>query len=246
MDIEDNEINVNGIIKEEEKCERCDTPSSKVKLFDAIDGLNIIRVCRECAKLEGLALIKKPTAEQLRNAEKPYTVYERISRIAGLPSQKPRKIEKDVHLDDLRHRASSTEHPLKLVDNFNWKIMRARRARRLSQEKLAELLFESVEAIKMIESGRLPENAGKLITKLEQYFQIQLNLEPEKKEIKPEEIKFDRRTIENLTIGDLRRLQKEREMRVKLEKKDMKAEEVVSEVLKEESEIVGEDIEIEE
>ena len=193
-------LNVNGLIKKEERCDKCDTPESRVRLFDGVEGIDVVRICEDCAKLDGIPIIKKPSADQLREAEKPYTVYERLYRVAGLPSQQPRHFNKDkeVHLDDLKKRvpqfALSKPLSLKLVENFNWKIMRSRRGKRLSQKQLAELLFESEEAIKMLENGKIPENAEKLILKLEQYFQITLNLEP-KKEKKAEDIRFDKYTI---------------------------------------------------
>ena len=121
--------------------------------------------------------------------------------------------------------------------------MRSRRGKRLSQKQLAELLFESEEAIKMLENGKIPENAEKLILKLEQYFQITLNLEP-KKEKKPEDIRFDKYTINRLTIGDLRSLQKNREVKKETEP-ERKADEIVDEVKTEESEVIGDDIELE-
>lgn len=42
-----------------------------------------------------------------------------------------------------------------LIDNFNWAIMRARRAMHLSQQQLAEAIGESEAAIRRAEQGLL-------------------------------------------------------------------------------------------
>jgi transcriptional regulator with XRE-family HTH domain len=63
---------------------------------------------------------------------------------------------------------------LNLIEHFHWEIMRNRRRKGLSHEKLAENLGESSIAIAMLEKGKVPENAENLIKKLEQFFQVKL------------------------------------------------------------------------
>ena len=65
-------------------CARCNKSISEVRLFDAVSREGIIKMCEECAKLEGVPIIRKPNTLQLKDSEKSYTVYERLARAAGL------------------------------------------------------------------------------------------------------------------------------------------------------------------
>jgi ribosome-binding protein aMBF1 (putative translation factor) len=225
MKSEENLLDISEIEEmQEEVCQICNTPESKAKLFDAIDGNDILRVCEDCAKFEGIPIIKKPSAQQLKQAEEPYSVYERLSRFSGLPSKTA--FRKDANVESLRYRKEK-EDRLELFENFNWRVQRARRIKKISPQKLAELLSESEEAIKMIEKGELPENSEKLLKKLEQYFQISLIKQKPVQKIEADKVSFKSDNLRNLTIGDLRRVQKEREM--KKPEENMSAEDVVLE-----------------
>ena len=66
--------------------------------------------------------------------------------------------------------------------------MKNRRRKGLSQAQLAEVLGESEAVIQMIEKANLPENAGVLVKKLEQFFQIRLRKITEMEKTPLEEI----------------------------------------------------------
>ncbi len=230
-----------------EQCKICETPETQIRLFDGIHNDEMVKICEECARQEGIVMIKKPSTKQLKNAEKPYSVYERLARVSGVgvadKDKKKEEIKKIATLEGLRkgkkEEKAETEAEMKLVDNFHWKILNARRKKKLSIKQLSELLYESEEAIKMLESGKIPEESGKLIAKLEQYFQINLRVEkPLEEEINIDEISFKKDNLRNLTIGKLRKLQKSRE-----KPKKVSAQEIVNET-KKNSDLVGDDIEL--
>lgn len=192
----------------------------------------IVDVCELCSKKEGLPLVKKPTTNQLKQAEEK-TYRQRLREFereghSALRSN-PEVDEKEIELKDLidqnfkRKVISKEENPIvtDLIDNFHWIIMRERRKRKISQKELAKEIGESEIAIKMAEQGKLPEDAFKLIKKLEAYLNIKL-IKNEKdfslKEVaikKPDEYLFDKGVNRELTIDDLRQLDEEREFEIK-------------------------------
>lgn len=61
-------------------CERND-----VRLVDAVVDNEIKKICDSCAAIhEDIVIIPKPTAEQLKESERSFTVYERLRRMARL------------------------------------------------------------------------------------------------------------------------------------------------------------------
>lgn len=56
-----------------------------VKIFDAIIDGEVKKICEFCAAVDdSIVLIQKPTAGQLKEAERPFTVYERMRRAARM------------------------------------------------------------------------------------------------------------------------------------------------------------------
>jgi hypothetical protein len=55
-----------------EKCVRCERDDREVKLLNAIDNKEVIKICEECATLENMPVIRKPTLEQLDNISNCY------------------------------------------------------------------------------------------------------------------------------------------------------------------------------
>jgi len=161
-----------------EKCIRCGINENEVRLYDAIYEGRMSSICERCSIIENVPIIKKPAASQLKESEKGIGVFSRMKRLAGIKDEKP----EDVYFreDRLKELESNPElempeqEKLNLIEHFHWEIMKNRRRKGLSPEKLAEALGESSVVIQMIEKGKLPENAEGLIRKLEQFFQINL------------------------------------------------------------------------
>jgi len=161
-----------------EKCVRCRIDEKSVKLFDGIYDGRMSKICERCSIIENIPIIRKPAASQLRDSESGARVYERMKRISGIRDKKQGEtFFIEDKLDEL-NKKPELELPegdkLNLIEFYHWEIMKNRRRKGLSQEKLAAALGESVTAVKMIERAKLPENADSLINKLEQFFQIKL------------------------------------------------------------------------
>lgn len=184
------------MLNEEEKCYFCDRKYGDVKLFDAISGEEIIKICESCSFTEDIPIIKKPSSIQLKEAERPYTVYERLARSAGLGNLAKEKRDKEIEtktaqvvakgitLDnlrkprDFRRVGDSTvemirvEKPINLVDNYHWYLQRARRARGLTIKQLADAIGEAEITVKMIEYAQLPSDYEKVLRKIQQFLRV--------------------------------------------------------------------------
>ena len=239
-------------------CSRCDRTEEEVMLLDAIYENEIVKICEPCSKMEDIPIIRKPNTFQLKAAERPFSVYERLAKAAGLKDkaqqaakireeQDIRKITSGISLDNLRKPKDYSKplpkpsvKPTNLIENFHWQIMMARRNMHISEKQLAQAISESETAVKMLESGNLPEDSDKLISKIEQYLRINLrkgnNILPKPSSIKEPArvLKFDPATLNNITISDLQKL--------KQAKKE--AEKSLSQENQQEASNISEDIEI--
>ena len=177
-----------------DNCFRCGASSEKTILYDAISSDGLVKICSYCNIREGFPILKKAGAPP---EEKRQTVYERMTSMSGF-SQKEREKhrqeevskkqnEKIKQVLDKRFKDEMMSGDLKketmgdssLVRNFHWDLMRARRARKLTQEQLAEAIGESVLAIKMAERGMLPREKERLVKKIENYLKIKIMNMPE-------------------------------------------------------------------
>ncbi|MFH1500870.1 MAG: hypothetical protein ABIE22_02890 [archaeon] len=215
-----------------EQCFRCLREGSEVKLLDAIDNNEIIKICEQCALVEDVPVIRRPTSYQLKETQKPYTVYQRLSRMAGMPvKEEDKKVE--LTLDKIRkpkdyseptirtryERAEKINKPLHLIDNFHWHIQQARRKKRQTLGQVAAVLGESEVTLKMLEEGKLTDDGDKVIGKIEQYFGLRLRKGEALKEQEriaqakspARVLNFDDVTMKNITISDLQRMKEERE-----------------------------------
>lgn len=161
-----------------ESCARCDVRENEVRLYDAIYEGRMNSICERCSIIENIPIIKKPNASQLKETEQGEGVYSRMQRLSGLGEEKSDEVYfREDKLNELERQPElelPEQEKLNLIEHFHWEIMKERRRKGLSPEKLAEFLGESVVVVQMIEKGKLPENAESLIRKLEQFFQIKL------------------------------------------------------------------------
>lgn len=200
-----------------ETCSLCGRES--FKLVNAIAGKEVKRICDVCAAVDDdIIVISKPTEQQLREAEKSFTVYERLRRMAGL----------NIHEDELQSRDASRRREaqvnltklaaikndegfmerqeerrqLNLADDFNAQIQNARNLKGLTQKQLADALVESEDKVMMLERGIIPGDSENTIKKIEQYLRLDLRK-------KPEEKKFVDFKSPNIKIGDLQKMREE-------------------------------------
>lgn len=176
-----------------EKCFKCGASSEETILYDAISNGELIKICANCNIRENLPLLKKAVSYP---GEKRETVYERMSKISGF-NPKEREIRqreeerrkqneeaKQIMDKDLREElySSNTKKDISgesnLVRNFHWEILKARRAKRLTQAQLADVIGESELAIRMAERGILPRERERMVKKIETYLHIKITKNP--------------------------------------------------------------------
>ncbi len=159
-------------------CSKCGKSDEEVRLFDGIYVNEAIKICERCSLLEGVPIIKIPTTGQLKESEKPGRgqIYNRLKRMAGIKEERQSKsiFEELKELETNPELEKPLDTPLKLVDNFYWVIQRERRRKGMTHKQLADSIGESEMAIKLIERNNLPEDAMKMIRKMEQFLRIRL------------------------------------------------------------------------
>ncbi len=176
-----------------ETCFRCGASSENTTVYDAISNSGLVKICANCNIRENLPILKKAGAMP---EEKRQTVYERLSRMSGF---NPRQREERKREEQMRKQNDEVRQVLDrnfreemmtsnvkrevggddLVRNFHWEIMKARRARHMTQRDLAEAVGESELAIRMAERGMLPRERERLVRKIENYLHIRISNMPE-------------------------------------------------------------------
>jgi len=212
------------------ECSVCGVSRKKVRLLDAISSKGIVKICEACSKAEDMPILRRPTTFQLKESEKRPRIYDMLSSVREQgkeswrePEKKYEKTKTEITLRKIVDRNYEKIVPKEkeprpdLVDNFHWIIMRTRRLKKLTQEQLAKEISESTAAIKMAEQGILPEDDYRLVNKLEGFLGINLVKGVSKiPEFSPEKspariIKFDTKTMQNLTIADLKGMKEQTE-----------------------------------
>ncbi|HTZ42211.1 MAG TPA: hypothetical protein VMC07_03330 [Candidatus Omnitrophota bacterium] len=176
-----------------DKCFRCGASSENTIIYDAISKDGLVKICGTCNIRENFPVLKKSGAPP---EEKRQTVYERLTSMSGFNTREREahrqqenmkkqneevkqvldKRFRDEMMTGLKREAGGDEF---LVRNFHWEIMKARRARHLTQEQLADNIGESVLAVKMAERGMLPREKERLVRKIENYLKIKILNTPE-------------------------------------------------------------------
>lgn len=192
------------------ECFRCGVSSENARLFDAVSSEGIVKVCVKCASEEHIPLIKKPTTSQIKESEKTESYRDAVAKHQIVKRNDLRDKEnmslRDIVDMNLKIPGKEENKPRPdLIDNFHWKISRARRMKHVSREQFAKDLGESETLIKMIENGILPEDDNKIINKIESYLGINLR-KPGFRKSEEKKIGFDSISVKNLTISNLREM----------------------------------------
>ncbi len=160
-----------------ERCMRCGRSEEEVRLFDGIYVTQPVKICEKCSLISNIPIIKRPSAQQLKESEIPYGVRIRLMRLAGLAGEEKKEKSASEELKELEKKPDlerPEEIKFKLVDNFHWVIQTNRRRKGLTAKQLGDSIAESESAIKMLENKSIPENSYNLIKKLEQFFSVRL------------------------------------------------------------------------
>lgn len=167
----------------EGKCSLCNL---RGELLEVITGDGIVGVCIKCADKNKFPLVKKP--------------------------KEPEK-DSDKELKSIVARGIRKRDYSNLVDNFHWHIQQARRFKKISQKQLGEAIAEPEIIIAMAEKGELPEDYEKIIVKMEQFLSV--HLFKEKKSagygwIADEGVDIKKAEINQITVGDLKKIHEEK------------------------------------
>ena len=207
-----------------EYCYRCEVSDSKALLFDVVRLTGIDKICRKCSFEENLPIVKK---SNIVEKDEMQTVYERLSRMSGFADRKKKKNEEqkkeEVRLKEIvnrnfRRTVGTTDFRDKLIDNFHWIVMRARRSKHLMQKEMADKIKESEVSLRMFERGIV--NDIDLVKKVENFLSIRLRKDVEKPmedmeypkfETEKEIANFDKDKFRGLTIEDLKEMKEEKE-----------------------------------
>lgn len=169
-------------------CGICENEVSEEGVKKVISAYGIIPVCSDCFR-EDMMVFEKPSEEKLKNIYTRKSVYTRLSEAAGVKDVDEHKKrisefgkESSLMGNDLRRIVNRTyderAKALKnenLVDNFQWMIMRARRAKKISQKQFAEEIQEPEALVAMAERGIIQPGNNVLVRKIEQYLKIKIS-----------------------------------------------------------------------
>ncbi|MCL5018294.1 MAG: hypothetical protein M1416_00810 [Candidatus Pacearchaeota archaeon] len=203
------------------ECFRCGVSGENVRLYDAISDHGIVKVCSDCANIEKIPIIRKPTENQIKEAQRHRTVHERL---VGAGLGKKLTTNREVTLRDLvdqKFKNRGVQTHTDLIENFHWKIQQVKRTKRITRDEFAKGIGESEATVRMIEQGILPANDYKIVNKIESFLGITLrkpgtsgfpdtsskyvldnSASTEKK------LSFDQDSLKNLKIEDLKEMDK--------------------------------------
>ena len=165
------------------RCTICKKDSDEVQLFEGIFNFEMVNICEECAKTEGIPIIRKPSESQLDKASKRYTVRERMERMSGMHDTTEISNDQAItqgNLAKLRVPQKKQTHE-EVLDNYYWTLNIARRRKKLSINQLADLIKIEADVLKSIEKGTIPVNFEELFLKIEAFLGVKLLKNPPKK-----------------------------------------------------------------
>ncbi len=108
-----------------QRCTICGRTEIESEIYDAIEGDEIQKVCKFCADVNDIIVIRKPTTAQLKEADRPLSVLERLSRAAGIKfdaeelkmREEARKREQQINLAKLAAKKSE-QHIVKMQEQM--------------------------------------------------------------------------------------------------------------------------------
>jgi|WetSurMetagenome_2_1015567.scaffolds.fasta_scaffold167116_2 ribosome-binding protein aMBF1 (putative translation factor) len=233
------------------ECFRCGVSEDKAKIYTAISGRGIVKICEDCNRIEQLPIMNKPTDEQILQSKSPRSksIQDRLNAMRGGDINKNKIMGGEVtlrQLIDKKFSAQKPQAPSDLIPNFHWEIQRAKRLKKITREEFAKGIGESEISVRMIEQGILPSNDYKIINKIESFLGISLRksgtsgfpnterkyrldnslIAREEKELPAKKLSFDMDTSKDLKISDVKRMKEKYESEIPAYvKKDSKKEE---------------------
>jgi len=158
------------------RCIVCKKTCEETELYEGILEDGMVMVCPVCAEEEGVPIIRKPSQDQLKKADKRYSVRERMEKMSGMRDTteiSPDQTAVQGNLAKLRMPAKKQTHE-DALDNYYWTLNIARRRKKLTVSQLSSQIGTTPEVIQEIEKGKLPENFQEIFLKIESYLGINL------------------------------------------------------------------------
>lgn len=158
------------------RCVICKKTCEEVELYEGIFEDGMMLVCSNCSEKEGIPIIRKPSQEQLKKAEKRYSVRERMERLSGRSTVSEISQDQSSIQNNLARLRVPEEKEKKedVVDNYYWELNIARRRKKLSIKQVSELTSIPYEVIEGLEKGKIPQEYASVFLKLESFFGIPL------------------------------------------------------------------------
>jgi len=146
------------------------------RVVEAIKDGEIVRVHEYEAREQDLFILRGPPTEN--NFSKPEVKkHESVDKF-GLRT--PGTFRKEVKPAYRRNDVASD-----LIENFQWKIIRARRARGFGRKQFADAIGVSEEDMMELEYGNLPNDDFVLINKVQSFLRINLRKDQKEEEVSP-------------------------------------------------------------
>jgi transcriptional regulator with XRE-family HTH domain len=138
------------------KCFICGKPEEEVALFEGVSLSGVRKVCYLCSVRDGVTLIRKPTREQLEQAEKRRSVREVMENMTSPQKKLMNKDQMIAHksLAKLRFPGMKQEHG-DLIENYDWVLKQARRHAKITTDAVVRLANIDKSQYESLEAGRL-------------------------------------------------------------------------------------------
>lgn len=155
------------------KCSICGKSEEEVSLYEGVGKFGISKFCYSCSNKENIALVKKPSPEQLAEAEKRKTVREVMEKMSfGKKVQNEnRVIHKNLSKLKIPHAKESHGD---LVENYDWILKQARRRAKMSTAQISELAKIDKVQYESLESGSLFSGFQSVASSVENILKIKI------------------------------------------------------------------------
>jgi transcriptional regulator with XRE-family HTH domain len=163
------------------RCFICGKPEEEILLFDGVSEVGIKKICYGCSEKEGIALIKKPTKEQLEIAEKRRSVREVMEQMSSPQKKIMVKDQMIAHknLAKLKFPGMKEEHG-DLVENYDWILKQARRHAKITTDSVARLAGIDKAQYESLEAGKLFSGFQAVAAAVERVLEVKILKAPRK------------------------------------------------------------------
>lgn len=157
-------------------CAICKKTQEETTLYSGILRTEMVNICEECAEDQKVPIIKEPSQSQLSQADKTYSVKERLTRMSGRRDSTEISDDQIVtqgNLSKLRMPKPKQNHP-EVLDNYYWTLSMARRRAKMTLSQLAKKIDTTSYVIQEIEKGIIVKDFKQIFLRVETLLGIKL------------------------------------------------------------------------